>query len=107
MRAQIAKRKGRHRWFRLRWLKWGGWLLLLGFILPSASRPYLLWYQEEQRVRRKEQQLEHLREENCQLEEAIYRLNTPLGMEVEARRQGWLRPGEWALLLPSHAYQVK
>ncbi|MBI3945750.1 MAG: hypothetical protein HY321_07515 [Armatimonadetes bacterium] len=69
-------------------------VLLAGWLLMAALRPFLMDYQEVAELRKLEVKLAQAEVENEALRRRIGVLNTPKGIEVEARRLGWVRHGE-------------
>ena len=60
----------------------------------AVLRPFLLTRQELAQVRHLRQDVAAAQAQNEALRRRARILNTPKGIEVEARRLGWVRPGE-------------
>lgn len=70
-----------------------------GQIAAVAMHPLVATTQTGQEIRRMESQLKEELNANERLREDIKYLKTHAGIEQEARRLGWTRPGEVALTL--------
>ena len=64
-------------------------------------KPYLITYNESREIAKIKKQIAEAKAENARLKRELAYLKTPLGKEVEARKQGWVRPGEIAVILES------
>lgn len=86
--------------------RWKKWLVALAvlwlahWLLTPGAKAYLKWYDERQEVLRLKQQLAVIEDENEHLRQGIESLDTMSGREAEARRQGWIKPGETPVLIP-------
>lgn len=79
-------------------------LLLLALLAPLLIAGAVVAFQNYRRVaeefHRQESRLQELREEHVALEEAIRRLSSPVGIEMEARaRLNMIREGERMVIL--------
>lgn len=66
----------------------------LVWLTCAALRPYLLDRDEVAEIRRLSAEVAAAEAENEALRRRIGVLRTPKGVEVEARRHGWVQPGE-------------
>lgn len=69
-------------------------LVLLGLAGAWAIQPFILAHQETRQIRALQAEVAALEAKNEALRRRARILNTPKGIEVEARRLGWVRPGE-------------
>lgn len=69
-------------------------VLLLGYLGVVALRPFLLDREARAEVRRLKAAVAAAEAANEALRQRIPLLKTEKGIEVEARRHGWVRPGE-------------
>jgi cell division protein FtsB len=69
-------------------------LALLGVAGAWAIQPFLLAHQETRQIRALQAEVAALEAKNEVLRRRARILNTPRGIEIEARRLGWVRPGE-------------
>ena len=65
-----------------------------------VRRPYLIAGQMEAENRRDERRVADLKKQNLELRKDIQALDTPQGMEREARRLGYVKQGEALLVVP-------
>jgi cell division protein FtsB len=70
-----------------------------GRIAGFALEPVFVTYRTGQEIRSLQQVAGSQSATNAQLRQDIAYLNTPAGVEQEARRRGWVKPGEVALSL--------
>jgi len=68
--------------------------LFVSAMLWKVSEPFVLVRELKAETAPLEAEASRLRAENRQLEEEIAQLDTPEMLELEARRQGWINPGE-------------
>lgn len=68
-------------------------------VLRKTVRPILLCHRERTEVIRLENQLADLRRENRALETRRRYLESPAGAETEARKLGYVRPGEVSVII--------
>lgn len=66
----------------------------LVYLVAVALRPVLLDQEERDQVRHLSAAVAAAKAHNANLKRQIQLLKTPQGIEVEARRLGWVRPGE-------------
>ncbi|HHX38384.1 MAG TPA: hypothetical protein GX715_00330 [Armatimonadetes bacterium] len=66
----------------------------LVWLTCAALRPYLLDREEVAAIRRLSAEVAAVEAQNDALRRRIAVLKTPKGIEVEARRLGWVQPGE-------------
>ncbi|KPJ63800.1 hypothetical protein AMK68_03155 [candidate division KD3-62 bacterium DG_56] len=78
--------------------------LFLGNLIGKLSRPYRQLWRQRSELRELTAEVEAKRHEQQQLLREIAKINTQEGMIVEARRFGYLRPGERMLryVKPEH-----
>lgn len=67
---------------------------LTGCVMLAIARPFVLAYQTKAELGRLQAMEAELEVQNAALRQRIHFLNTPTGIEIEARRLGWVRPGE-------------
>ena len=75
-------------------------LAILGWLGTSFARPFLMaadMAKENERLEKQSMELQ-LRQQELRKEHAL--LGTDAGMEREARRKGYLKPGEVPLIVP-------
>lgn len=79
-------------------------MLLFGFVLYYTgrwlARPFILAEKMCADNEQLERRILALEKENQQLRKSLITLTTPQGMEREARRYGYVRPGEAVLVIP-------
>jgi len=68
-----------------------------GRVVAIAAEPVIATYQTGQEIRQLQASLKDEAARNAQLRQDIAYLQTPAGVEQEARLRGWVRPGEVAL----------
>jgi len=78
-----------------------GGCVLVGWVLTAAARPYVKAYQMRAENAHIERRILEMRLENQNLRKAVTALGTSQGMEREARRLGYIRPGEVPLIIPN------
>jgi cell division protein FtsB len=71
--------------------------LFVGNLIGKLSRPYRQLWRQRSELRELTQQVQAERRERARLRDDVARMNTPEGMLLEARRRGYLRPGEHML----------
>lgn len=69
-------------------------------VLRKTIRPMLLCWSERTEVRRLEARQENLKRENRDLNAKRIYLQSPQGAETEARKLGYVRPGEVSIVMP-------
>lgn len=74
-------------------------LFTVSSIAAKAVKPYLIYYNENKEIAEIQKQIATEKAENARLKHELKNLDTRLGMEVEARKQGWVKPGEVAVIL--------
>ncbi|MEP0765871.1 MAG: septum formation initiator family protein [Fimbriimonadia bacterium] len=88
---------------RVNWLALGlvaTMLLCIGAIAWNSRRPWQLWISERQRAATLRAEVAQIERENREMEARLKQLDSPAGLETEARRQGWVKPGEQIISLP-------
>jgi cell division protein FtsB len=85
-------------------MKTAFWIVLAGFLIASAGRaaqivvePLVAIQQRGQEITALRRERDQRRADNEQLRKDIAYLNSNAGVEQEARRRGWVKPGEVAL----------
>lgn len=78
-----------------------GGCLVAGWALHVAAQPYVKAYRMRAENAQIERQILAMRQELQGLRKSVAALGTPQGMEREARRLGYLRPGEIPLIIPN------
>lgn len=79
-------------------------LLSLGLLILSSTaaklvKPYIIYRTENKEIAEIQKQIAAEKAENTRLKRELRDLDTRLGKEVEARKQGWVKPGEVAVIL--------
>jgi len=90
-RPKRAVRRG-----RLLWTLLG--LVVMGWGAAKFAPPYLLAHAQAQELAELGTQVQGLREESAQLQLRARELAPPEGLQLEARRQGWVAKGERRLV---------
>ncbi|MFA6665254.1 MAG: septum formation initiator family protein [Armatimonadota bacterium] len=67
--------------------------------LDKLSRPYRISHGEAKEIAETKRQIKAEEEQNRALKQNIEFLKTDSGREVEARRLGWVKPGEVAIVV--------
>lgn len=78
-------------------------ILLVKAAVMKAARPYVISYGESKESTEIQQQIDAATSENKALREQIAFLSTNKGKEIEARKLGWVKPGEVSLLIQPKA----
>ncbi len=68
-------------------------------IISKLSRPYMIGYSESKEIIETKQQISNAESENKSMHSDIQYLQTDRGKEAEARRLGWVKPGEIAIVV--------
>jgi cell division protein FtsB len=78
------------------------WLILGGVLIFGcvSSKPILEVIQINRENARSKKQIAHLRMHNQQLLKTVALMHTPMGMEIQARKLGYMRKGELPLIVP-------
>jgi len=75
------------------------------FIVRAAAmkvaRPYVISYTESKERSDIQRQIAQAEAENHALKQEIVHLDTPEGKEAEARKLGWVKQGEIAVVVPN------
>lgn len=74
-------------------------LFIVSSMAAKAVKPYLIYHNEKKEIAEIQKQIALEKAENARLKRELRNLDTPLGKEVEARKQGWVKPGEIAVIL--------
>ena len=78
--------------------------LYLGWLVArKISKPYVISYTESTEIASIQKQIADAKTENSQLKRDLEYLATPQGKEAEARRLGWVKKGETALVVQQPA----
>jgi len=93
------KRPGRYLRFLLAIVIACGAVYCARAVIVKISRPYLLSYSESKEVAETQKQMDAARAENRQLARDIADISTPRGKEAEARKLGWVKKGETAIVV--------
>lgn len=72
-------------------------ILFVTWAWKVISKPVVLARREAAAIRKLDVDVKATETQNEALRRRLHFLNTPKGIEVEARRAGWVRPGEIAL----------
>ena len=81
-------------------------VVFAGRITQFALKPVVLTESTGSQIRLLEVQLKHEKAINDQIRSDIDFLKTPAGLEQEARRRGWVKPGEVALSMVGSQEQL-
>lgn len=73
-------------------------VLLAAAVICKAARPYLINLAERREIAILNQKIEAAKAQRKALKEQIAYLATPGGREAEARKHGWAKPGEIAIV---------
>ncbi len=76
-----------------------GVLLGAGGVIAKVAKPYLVGRGEARKISEINRQIGELESENEELTKEISYLSTPSGMEAEARKLGWVKEGETAVVV--------
>ncbi len=68
-------------------------------VIMKAARPYLISYGESRESSEIKRQIAEVYAENKALKKEIPHLLSPEGMEAEARKLGWVKKGEVAIVV--------
>jgi|GEM_PF-2953090 hypothetical protein len=77
--------------------------LILGGVLLFgcfSTKPLLEAIRINRETARIRERIAHLRMQNQQLMKTVALMHTPMGMEIQARKLGYLRKGEVPLIVP-------
>ena len=74
--------------------------LVVKAMVMKAARPYLISYNESKERSDIQRQISQAEAENRVLRRDIAYLDTPEGKEAEARKLGWVKKGEVAVVVP-------
>jgi len=74
-------------------------LCVLGTLISKAARPYLISHAESKEISEINRQIAEANAENRALKKEIAYLSTPEGKEAEARKLGWVKAGEVAIVI--------
>ena len=116
-RSPSAQRSGRRRrkapvLLKAFWVSAAVVVMVVAFSVGSKIiRPFRLWFTERQAVNRMEVQLAELTRDNTDLKAKREYLQSPTGAENEARRLGYVNPGEVSVVVqppakPDEDHQV-
>jgi len=72
---------------------------LVGAIIAKGAKPYLISHGEAKEIGQVKQQIAQAEAESRALKKKIGYLQTPQGKEAEARKLGWVKEGEIAVVL--------
>ncbi len=76
-----------------------GVILGVGRVLSKAAEPYVVGYAESKEIAQVTQQIADEKAKRKDLKQQIRYLRTPAGMESEARKLGWVKEGEVAVVV--------
>lgn len=76
-----------------------GLLYCVKAAVAKVSRPYVINYGESREVARLQKEIGAARAENRQLKGEIRDIETQTGKEAEARKLGWVKKGETAIVV--------
>lgn len=76
-----------------------GILLCVGAAVGKMAKPYVVGHREGKEIAEIKRQIAEAESENRELKAAIEYLSTPAGVEVEARKLGWVKKGEIAVVV--------
>ena len=78
------------------------WLVLCGVLIFGcfSIKPILEAIQINRENARTKQQIANLLIQNQQLMKSVALMRTPMGMEIQARKLGYVRKGEHPLIVP-------
>lgn len=68
--------------------------LLLVWIVTGAVRPFMVARRMQEEYVQSQRRVAALKQETQALRRSVESMETPEGLESEARRGGWVRPGE-------------
>ena len=74
-------------------------IVMVGAVIAKGARPYLISHGEAKEIAQVKRQIAQAESENRVLKKGIGYLRTPRGMEAEARKLGWVKEGEIAVVL--------
>ena len=74
-------------------------LVIISMGIAKIVRPYLISYGQSKETAEIERQIDETKKENKALKRDLKYLNRPEGKEVEARKLGWVKEGEVALVV--------
>ena len=75
-------------------------ILIVRAVAMKAARPYVISYNESKERSDIQQQIAQAKAENRALKADIIHFGTPEGKEAEARKLGWVKEGEVAVVVP-------
>ena len=76
-----------------------GVAIFFGAVISKAARPYLISYGESREIAQVKKEIAEAQAENNTLKRDINYLSTLKGKEAEARKLGWVKEGEVALVV--------
>lgn len=76
-----------------------GILLAVGAVIGKGAKPYLVGHTENREIAQINQQIAHEQARHRNLSKQIEYVQTPSGMESEARKLGWVKEGEVAVVV--------
>jgi len=74
-------------------------ICIVGTVVSKAARPYLISHAESKEISEINRQIAEANAENRALKKEIAYLSTPEGKEAEARKLGWVKAGEVAIVI--------
>lgn len=81
-------------------------LLVVWLTLAKLTKPYLISHGESKQIEEIEKQIAELEADNKKLREEIDYIKSPRGIEIEARKLGWVKEGEVAIVVENKALTV-
>lgn len=107
--APEGSRRRRRRvpvWLKVFWVAVAVVVALALFaVVRKTLRPVRLCYRERAEMRQQEIRLAELKRENLNMREKRRYLQSPAGAETEARKLGYVRPGEVSILMPDEEHE--
>ncbi|GEM_PF-2714977 len=76
-----------------------GVLFGVGAVISKAAKPYVVGYSESREITEITQQIAEEEARRRELKSEIRYLQTPAGMEAEARKLGWVKEGEISVVV--------
>jgi cell division protein FtsL len=82
-----------------------GVLFITGAVIGKAVKPYLVGYGENREIAQITDQIAQEEAQRRDLKRQIRHVQTPAGMEAEARKLGWVKEGEVAVVVEGPAVE--
>lgn len=84
-----------------------GVLFVAGSVIGKVLEPYVVGYGENREIAQVTEQIRQLEAERRDLKRQIRYVQTPAGMEAEARKLGWVKEGEVAVVVENAKAEPK